>query len=153
MSFLLGFLQSFMKMTFLKQDNRLKKKEIIRKNSEINELFKNGTSFRQFPIISYYHIINNNEGENPVKVLISVPKKHIKKAVIRNLIKRRIKEAYRQNKSELIEFCKNNNINLNIAIIYSNNNIDDYVIIKEKIVLSLQIVITRLNKKANENEN
>ncbi len=136
-----------------KSDNRLRKKEIVRKNSEINLLFKNGSSFKQFPIVTYYFFNKNEDSNTLVKVLISIPKKHIKKAVSRNLLKRRIKEAYRQNKSEITEFCINNDINLNIGFIYCNNNVDDYVIIEKKIVLSLQTIITRLKKLTDENEN
>ncbi len=140
-------------MTLIKPDNRLPKREIIKKNSEIKELFNNGVSFRQFPLTVYYHCVKINKKAGFVKVLISIPKKHVKKSINRNLLKRRVKEAYRQNKSEITEFCKNNSIKLNIAFIYCNNNVDDYVIIKKKIVLSLQTIITRLKNITNENEN
>lgn len=36
----------------------------------------------------------------PARLLISVPKRHFKRAVRRNLLKRRIREAYRRNKPE-----------------------------------------------------
>lgn len=39
---------------------------------------------------------------SPVSVLISVPKRHHKRAVKRNLLKRRIREAYRLNKEALL---------------------------------------------------
>ena len=37
---------------------------------------------------------------SPARLLISVPKRHFKRAVRRNLLKRRIREAYRRNKPE-----------------------------------------------------
>jgi len=39
--------------------------------------------------------------DKPSRILVSVPKKHFKRAVKRNLLKRRIREAYRLQKSAL----------------------------------------------------
>ena len=41
-----------------------------------------------------------NPMPNPARLLISVPKRHFKRAVRRNLLKRRIREAYRRNKPD-----------------------------------------------------
>ena len=35
----------------------------------------------------------------PVRILVSVPKRHFKRAVLRNLLKRRIRESYRRQKA------------------------------------------------------
>ena len=43
------------------------------------------------------------EGEEPVQVMISVSKRHFKRAVKRNRVKRQIREAYRHNKQRLTE--------------------------------------------------
>lgn len=43
------------------------------------------------------------EAEPALKILISVPKKKLKRAVWRNRVKRRTREAYRQAKLNLIE--------------------------------------------------
>ena len=40
------------------------------------------------------------QSTTPARLLISVPKRHFKRAVRRNLLKRRIREAYRRNKPE-----------------------------------------------------
>jgi len=43
------------------------------------------------------------EGEEPVQILVSVSKRHFKRAVKRNRVKRQIREAYRHNKKILAE--------------------------------------------------
>jgi ribonuclease P protein component len=61
----------------------------------IDTLFSDGKSYvvPPFRIVWFKYEIT---GVFPVRLLISVSKKKIKKAVDRNLIKRRIREAYRK---------------------------------------------------------
>ncbi len=77
----------------------LKKKEVLSKKKEIKELFSNGKSVFMYPLKMVY-MVRERDGLKTNKVLFSVtvPKRNIKKAVNRNLVKRRIREAYRLNK-------------------------------------------------------
>jgi ribonuclease P protein component len=45
---------------------------------------------------------------SPIQFALSVPKKAFKRAVDRNILRRRVREAYRLNKIELYKFLKNN---------------------------------------------
>lgn len=80
------------------------KKERLHKKKMIEELFEQGSSTTLYPI-QFWHLTASNAKEN--QVLFSVPKKQIKKAVVRNRIKRRMKEAYRLNKF-ILENVKQN---------------------------------------------
>ncbi|MET4082895.1 ribonuclease P protein component [Pedobacter sp. UYP30] len=74
-----------------------KKEERLCSKKHLDLLFKGGSSFLLYPFrISYLFVTVPNLP--PVQVVISVPKKRFKRAVDRNLIKRRIREAYRLNK-------------------------------------------------------
>lgn len=119
----------------------LKKNEILSKKDEINDLFTTGDSFLESFIVTYFLSVNRDVDETPVKVLFSVPKKKITKAAKRNLVKRRLKEAYRLNKIELINHCKANKSSINIAFVYNSEEIENYSLIEKKIILSLQKII------------
>ena len=102
----------------------------------IERLFENGKSLTEKPFRIIYNIDNNNE-DVFLKALIVVPKKRVRLASDRNLIKRRVKEAYRLQKSELEKYLKSKNHQLNLAIIYQKYEILDYKLIEVKIKLLL----------------
>lgn len=56
-----------------------------------------------FPLRLVYMPDPETDGGTTTKVLISVPKRHFKRAVKRNRVKRQIREAYRKNKPTLPE--------------------------------------------------
>ena len=62
----------------------------------------------------------------------------------RNIVKRRIKEAYRFQKRQLEFFLESNNQQLNLAIIYQQGKILDYKTLEEKINLLLVRLIKEL---------
>ena len=105
-------------------------------DKSIERLFENGKSLTETPFRIIYNSYNNNE-DVFVKALIVVPKKRVRLASDRNLIKRRVKEAYRLQKSELEKYLKSKNHQLNLAIIYQKYEILDYKLIEEKIKLLL----------------
>ena len=102
--------------------NTFKKSERLCSKKLIKELFNRGSSFYLYP---FKVLVLENESPNKShQVLFSVPKRNFKKAVDRNLLKRRIREAYRLNK----QFYLNSQPKL-IAYIYSPKEILDFQII------------------------
>ena len=108
-----------------------KKEERLAKEKHIQELFEKGSSFHLYP----FRVLTlpNSEAETKGnKILISVSKRNFKRAVDRNLIKRRIREAYRLQKDQI----KGNSLLL--AFVYTAKEIEPFQAIKGKLFLVLE---------------
>ncbi|MDF2437556.1 MAG: ribonuclease protein component [Bacteroidota bacterium] len=79
-----------------------------------------------------------------VQVLISVPKRNFKKAVDRNKIKRRMREAYRKNKEAIYNINKDKTVCL--MLMYTGKTIIPYAEAEEKIIKLLQRLIPEIRK-------
>lgn len=124
-----------LKKTFTKEE-RLCSKVLL------SSLFTNGSSFLVYP----YRVtwLQTTLPQNmPAQVVIGVSKKKFKKSVDRNLIKRRIKEAYRLNKSELLYSSLENS---NKNIIFSINYIAKDILVFETISVKLKNTLQMLTK-------
>ena len=78
-----------------------KKEERLCNKRLIEGLYHNGSSFLCYPFKASWLFVDE-EQKVPVQVLFSVSKKRFKRAVDRNLIKRRTREAYRLNKQQYL---------------------------------------------------
>ena len=130
-------------MYTFKKEERLCSKRLLEK------LFHNGSSFLLYP----YRIVWLAEklpAKVPVQVVINVPKRRFKKAVDRNLIKRRIREIYRLNKSEqLYSYFSGSEIQLLVGIHYVGKDIPDYGFMDKKLKLAFE-QLKNLSLKRNE---
>lgn len=75
--------------------------EKLKSRKTIERLFSNGTSVSKFPLRLVY--VEMEEEAEPLKIGVSVSKKHFKRAVDRNYFKRCLREAYRLNKHILFD--------------------------------------------------
>jgi ribonuclease P protein component len=75
------------------------KEERLCSRKYLDLLFKNGSSFLLYPLRVSYLFVDDQQAL-PAQVVINVPKKRYKHAVDRNLLKRRIREAYRLQKQD-----------------------------------------------------
>jgi ribonuclease P protein component len=78
------------------------KAEKLKSKTTIDLLFSKGKSVSKYPLRLVY-IEGDFGDEFPLKMGVSVSKKHFKKAVDRNYFKRVLRETYRLNKSLLLD--------------------------------------------------
>lgn len=94
------------------------KEERLSNVKQIDLLFNSGSSFSVRPLKIYFLVDNDTSG-TPNKVLITISKKRFKRAVDRNRIRRKIKEAYRLNKKILQDEAHKMKLCVIIGIIYT----------------------------------
>lgn len=96
----------------------------------ISGLFENGNIFYN----SLFKVVwNISPGilPCPAQVAFSVSKRGFKLAITRNLIKRRMREAYRKNKRTLYDHLVSQNIQIVFVVILRGNRIPDYAAIEK----------------------
>jgi ribonuclease P protein component len=120
------------KYTFTKEE-RLSWKRYI------DELFLKGQSFVAFPLRVIFLPLEEAKTV-PVSVMLSIPKKKIKKANRRNLIKRQLRETYRLRKHELSATLAEKNKSMHLAFLYIDKQIHPFAQIEKAMAKALQIL-------------
>ena len=115
----------------------------------IDALFTSANSFIVYPYRIVYRSVSDTDNV-PVSMFVSIPKKRFKRAVKRNLIRRRIKEAYRKNKHILTDTLQSQETALDMAILYLDREILDYQTLEKKLKDLLQKLKEKVCKESCE---
>ena len=101
------------------------RQEKLKSVVKIDRLFTGGRSFWMYPFGVHYRIYNKDDGA-ACQLLVSVGKHFFKHAVDRNRIKRLVREAYRLNKSALVDAVSKSGVHLDFGLVYKSKQIPDY---------------------------
>lgn len=122
--------------------NTLPKGERLSGIKLITGLYQNSSSFLCYPYKISWQL--NGAADIPVQVLFSVSKKRYKRAVDRNLLKRRMRESYRLQKQEfLILPLETGSKQLIFSVTYIGKEINNSDLMMKK----MQKVLQQLSEK------
>ena len=113
--------------------NTLPKQERLCGKRGIDRLLAHGRH-GNVGVLRYRYLSDN--GEEKSRILVSVPKKLFKRAVKRNLLKRRIRESWRRLKHQL-----NGEKGMDILFMYSTKDVLTY----QEIYTQVEAIIEKLN--------
>ncbi len=116
----------------------LSKDERLCSRKAIDKLFTSTKTVFHYPIRFVFQISEKTEGDPPIQILFTAPKKKFKRAVHRNQIKRRMREAYRLNKKILIDAITDKPLQIRVAFLYISSDISEYGKINDSVVLALK---------------
>lgn len=117
----------------------LNKQEKLKSKKLIDKLFKGGKSLFHHPCKLLYltdpHLHNEDIEAlyHPLLFSVTIPKKKIRSATHRNLLKRRIREAFRLHKRPLQNKLAQANVTVCLMFIYIEKETKDYAVIEKGI--------------------
>ena len=130
----------------MERNNKLTKSERLSRKSTIDKLYAEGRSVAAFPLRAVYIPLEAEEGEPTVSILIAVSKKRFRHAVDRNLVKRRLREAYRLNKHNFVETLQQQGGRMAIAILYLDKQHHSF----QHLQTRLRKILQMIQEKASE---
>lgn len=128
--------------------NTLRKPERLDKKKIIEKMFAGGSrSFSMYPLRVVYLPVEEQDAQ--VSILVSVSKRHFKRAVKRNRVKRQIREAYRLNKHLLITpLQRHGSPRLAVAFLYLSNELTSTSLIAERMRTALTRIAEQVMRPA-----
>lgn len=123
----------------------LQKNERLCSKKTIDKLFAEGKAIFVFPLKIVF-LESENFSEVPVQAGFAVSKKNFKRAVKRNMIKRRMREAYRLNKPAFYEELKETQLAL--FFVFTAKEIADFDVINSAVKKGMKKIVKEVSSKA-----
>lgn len=124
-------------------DFTFQRAERLKSRKVIEQLFKQGQSFAQYPLRLVWTVMEERQSIFPAQFALTVPKKKYKKAVTRNRIRRLMREAYRLNKYRLYDALQEEEKKVALLVIYTGQEVMTFA----EIEAAMQQMLRRFVKK------
>ena len=119
------------------------KEERLCSQKIIGELFTSGESLLAYPLKVVF-LKSEFPESYPVQAAFTVSKRNFKQAVKRNLLKRRMREAYRLNKSDFYEELADKNLHIAIMFVFIGKDVVEYPAIEKGMKSAFKKVLAKV---------
>jgi ribonuclease P protein component len=123
------------------------KKDKLKSRKQTQFLFAKGQSINQFPIKLIYTLAEHPE-QNILQAGVGAPTRTFRKAVLRNKVKRLLREGYRLEKPAFLATTKLEGKMVNLFFLYTDATVLDQRLIQEKIKQLLNKLSEKINASA-----
>jgi len=123
------------------------REERLRSTALINRLFSSGRTLNSYPFRIYWDYADPDDHSAPLRAGFTVPKRNFRRAVDRNLLKRRLREAYRLNKYILSDQLSREGRKVFLMILY----LPKEILVFNEIHEGIKRLLNRLCHTLNEN--
>lgn len=119
------------------------REERLKSSLSIQALLKHGRSVSVYPLKIYWNFTTDPHQKYPARAAMSVPKRKFRRAVDRNLMKRRLREAYRLNKHMLYDTLDQHQQKIQLIILLLSDEFIPY----EQLETGMQKIFRQLSNK------
>ena len=121
----------------------LHKEERLCSQKTIEELFSSGESFLAYPLKVVF-LKTESFQPYPVHAAFTVSKRNFKRAVMRNLLKRRMREAYRLNKLPFYDDLVAKGLQIAIMFVYIGKDPAEYTPIEKAMISAFKKLLGKI---------
>jgi ribonuclease P protein component len=119
------------------------KEERLSSQKIIGELFTSGESFLAYPLKVVF-LKTELEFSYPIQAAFTVSKRNFKRAVKRNLLKRRMREAYRLHKTSLYAEITARNLQIAIMFVFVGKDVAEYPAIEKGMISAFKKLLAKV---------
>jgi ribonuclease P protein component len=121
----------------------LHKEERLCSQKTIEDLFASGESFLSYPLKVVFLKIELSQ-PYPVQAAFTVSKRNFKRAVKRNILKRRMREAYRLSKPGLYAELAAKNLRIAIMFVYIGKDLAEYPVLEKAMISAFKKLLAKI---------
>jgi ribonuclease P protein component len=119
------------------------KEERLCSQKIIGEMFTSGESFLAYPLKVVF-LKTDIPQSHPVQAAFTVSKRNFKRAVKRNILKRRMREAYRLNKPGFYRELAAKELQFAIMFVYIGKDMAEYPVIEKGMISAFRKLLSKV---------